>query len=325
MFHVLQKCDRRIAENGRMPQTAPAPTGHPIRPDERSGMLHPRNAERFAATWLDPHPSVADVVDRDWHVTWSLPAGERIDQRIIDHPAVTLTIESGDVPAPLVVTGVQRGAWRRGITGSGSVFAIRLRPAGSPSSATSTCASSRMPRRRSRRRSTPGCTVCSRRSNRQRMPRRGRLRPTPRSAPCCTNDRSIRNWSWRTRCSVELADRVRRRTGTTLAARFGVSDRAVQRALARTVGHGPKWVARRVRLQEVARVLSTDASVELADLAVRLGYTDQSHLSNDFRGVVGLTPGAYQRSVREAAAAACAAPSSDRPVRWRARRVTIEV
>ena len=38
---------------------------------------------------------------------------------------------------------------------------------------------------------------------------------------------------------VELADRVRRRTGTTLAARFGVSDRAVQRALARTVGHGP--------------------------------------------------------------------------------------
>ena len=98
---------------------------------------------------------------------------------------------------------------------------------------------------------------------------------------------------------VELADRVRRRTGTTLAARFGVSDRAVQRALARTVGHGPKWVARRVRLQEVARV-PRHASAELADLAVRLGYADQSHLSNDFRGVVGVTPGAYQRSVREA-------------------------
>ena len=93
-------------------------------------MLHPRNVERFAATWLDPHPSVADVVDRYWHVAWNLPTGERIDQRIIDHPAVTLTIESGDVPAPLVVTGVQRGAWRRRITGSGSVFAIRLRPAG---------------------------------------------------------------------------------------------------------------------------------------------------------------------------------------------------
>lgn len=93
-------------------------------------MLHPRNAERFAAAWLDPHPSVAGVVDRYWHVSWNLPAGEHIDQRIIDHPAVTLTIESGDVPAPLVVTGVQRGAWRRRITGSGSVFAIRLRPAG---------------------------------------------------------------------------------------------------------------------------------------------------------------------------------------------------
>ncbi|HVL61882.1 MAG TPA: helix-turn-helix domain-containing protein [Microbacterium sp.] len=284
-----------------MRQPAPAPTSHPIRTDERSGILHPRNVERFAATWLDPHPSVADAVDRYWHVTWELPAGERIDQRIIDHPAVTLTIESGDVPAPLVVTGVQGGAWRRRITGSGSVFAIRLRPAG-------LAVVSDLPVRQLADATTPVIPALDARLHRllatiePAADASARASAADAAIGALLEERPLdAEQELANAVLVELADRVRRRTGTTLAARFGVSDRAVQRALARTVGHGPKWVARRVRLQEVARVLSTDASAELADLAVRLGYADQSHLSNDFRGVVGLTPGAYQRSVRAAA------------------------
>lgn len=263
-------------------------------------MLYPRNVERFAATWLDPHSSVADVVDRYWHVAWNLPAGEHIDQRIIDHPAVTLTIESGDVPAPLVVTGVQGGAWRRRITGWGSVFAIRLRPAGLAvvsdlavsdlADATTPVTPALDPRLHRLLETIQLSTDTSARARAADTAIAALLEERPLDA-----EQKLAN-----AVLVELADRVRRRTGTTLAARFGVSDRAVQRALARTVGHGPKWVARRVRLQEVARVLSTDASAELADLAVRLGYADQSHLSNDFRSVVGLTPGAYQRSLRAA-------------------------
>ncbi|MGW4929686.1 helix-turn-helix domain-containing protein [Agromyces sp. NPDC004153] len=269
-------------------------------------MLHPRNAERFAATWLDPHPSVADVVDTYWHVTWALPPGERIDQRIIDQPAVTLTLESGDVPAPLVITGVQRGAWRRRITGSGSVFAIRLRPAGLG-------VVSDLEVRELADATTPVTRALDARVHRLLTT----IEPaTDATARALAADAAIgallqgrpldAEQELANAVLVELVARVRRRTGTTLAARFGVSDRAVQRALARTIGHGPKWVARRVRLQEVARVLSTDAAVELADLAVRLGYADQAHLGNDFRSVVGLTPGAYQRSVRDAAAAAAA-------------------
>ncbi|GAB3688243.1 hypothetical protein GCM10028793_03440 [Nocardiopsis oceani] len=104
--------------------------GRPIRPDERSGMLQPRNLERYRATWFDPAPDVRVAVDRYWCVRWNLAPGEALAQRVIDLPAVTLTVEEGDVPGPLVVTGVHRKAWRRRITGSGSVFAVRLRPAG---------------------------------------------------------------------------------------------------------------------------------------------------------------------------------------------------
>ena len=88
-------------------------------------MLAPDNLSRYHAHWVTPDPAVADVVDQYWHVSWNL--GDRsIDQRIIDAPAVTLTVEEGDVPAPLVITGVQARAWRRTIHGHGRVFAIRL-------------------------------------------------------------------------------------------------------------------------------------------------------------------------------------------------------
>jgi AraC-like DNA-binding protein len=42
----------------------------------------------------------------------------------------------------------------------------------------------------------------------------------------------------------------------------------------------------------------TDPSVDVADLAVRGGWYDQAHFSNDFRAMLGCTPGEY--ATREA-------------------------
>ena len=72
-----------------------------IDPGERSGVLEPANLVRFAATWHAPDPRLADVVETYWHVAWSL-GDEAIDQRIVEAPAVTLSIEHGDVPWSLV-------------------------------------------------------------------------------------------------------------------------------------------------------------------------------------------------------------------------------
>ncbi|MGO1544247.1 MAG: hypothetical protein ACTHXA_07880 [Gulosibacter sp.] len=77
----------------------------PIAASERSGVLYPDRLARFAAGWIAPDAAFSAVVDQYWHVSWQLDAVERLDQPIIDLPALSVSVEDGDVPAPLVVTG----------------------------------------------------------------------------------------------------------------------------------------------------------------------------------------------------------------------------
>lgn len=261
-------------------------------------MLHPQNLVRFHAQWIDPSPSCSEVVDAYWSVRWNLRPHESVDQRIVDLPAVTLSVERGAVPAPLVVTGVHSRAWTRTIAGSGSVFGIRLRPAGlalvsrlGPADVADTA----LPVDRDLDAQVHDLlsTVATEDDPLEMAARAdaviGDL--VGGSAP----DASL---LLANAVVDHLRSRLDDRAGPLLASRFGVSQRTVQRALSRTLGHGPKWVARRIRLQHVAQALATVDDRGLARLATDLGYVDQAHLAHDFRAVTGLTPGAYARSLR---------------------------
>jgi AraC-like DNA-binding protein len=71
------------------------------------------------------------------------------------------------------------------------------------------------------------------------------------------------------------------------------SVRTTQRVFRRYVGVPVKWVLCRYRLQHAALEIETDPSVDFADLAVRLGWYDQAHFTNDFGSMLGCTPGEY--------------------------------
>jgi AraC-like DNA-binding protein len=269
--------------------------------DETSGVLHPANLDRYHALWMTPAPTVREVVDQYWHVRWRMADGESIDQAIIDLPAVTLTIEAGDVPAPLVVTGVHLQAWRRRIEGTGDVFAVRLRPAGLAllsSLRPTDLVEATIPL-------TPLLDV----RLHDLMARIAR-EPAP-DARAKVADELIGE---RLRVSQppathllanrvldELRSRPYHRTGAPLAERLGASERTIQRALAATLGTGPKQAARRIRLQQTAQAIATSGDEDLAGIAVQLGYTDQAHLTSDFRAATGTTPGAYRRDLRRLA------------------------
>ncbi|AKU16320.1 hypothetical protein VV02_11360 [Luteipulveratus mongoliensis] len=75
----------------------------------------------------------------------------------------------------------------------------------------------------------------------------------------------------------------------------GLSVRSVQRLFRRYIGVTPKWVLLRCRLQDAAASLDGDPSADLAEIATRLGWYDQSHFVRDFRRFLGVTPGEYAR------------------------------
>jgi AraC-like DNA-binding protein len=63
------------------------------------------------------------------------------------------------------------------------------------------------------------------------------------------------------------------------------------------VGAPPKWLIRRVRLQEAALRIERGDGPSLAGLAAELGYADQAHLARDFKRAVGKSPGEFAKSV----------------------------
>lgn len=83
-----------------------------------------------------------------------------------------------------------------------------------------------------------------------------------------------------------------------VAAQLGVTDRHLRRAFTEHIGVGPKEYARSVRLQRALRLATT--SNDWCRIALDAGYYDQAHFITDFRQLVGVTPGAFARSAREA-------------------------
>ena len=87
-----------------------------------------------------------------------------------------------------------------------------------------------------------------------------------------------------------------------LAAGAGMSVRSLQQLFSEYVGVSPKLVIRRFRLHEAADRLANGEALDLAALALSLGYFDQSHFSSDFRKLVGQSPARYREQSKEASA-----------------------
>ena len=79
-----------------------------------------------------------------------------------------------------------------------------------------------------------------------------------------------------------------------LCEELGMSERTLQRLLAKRLGLSPKWLIQRRRLHEASAALRS-REVDLAGLAADLGYADQAHFTRDFRKVTTMTPGELAR------------------------------
>lgn len=102
---------------------------------------------------------------------------------------------------------------------------------------------------------------------------------------CVNND-------WAASSQIDTASRMLDQglsVGSVVAA-LGVDRRTFGRHFSQHVGVGPKQFSRTRRFQRTVRALRMAGNVPLAELALQLGYSDQAHMTREFREFSGSTP-----------------------------------
>jgi AraC-like DNA-binding protein len=240
---------------------------------------------------LEPDADLGGLVDYFWWVRWDTP--DPHEQEVVPRPVVHLCAEQVAGRPRLMVHGVHPRMFRRRLEGVGHTVAAGFRPAGF------------RPFLRADVGALEGreVTVADLLGVDDR--------PVADEVLACPSPEEgaavLAGWL-RARAPVpdprvaELAAVVERAEEDTslvraeqLAELAGVSLRTLQRHFHAYVGIGPKWVVQRFRLLDVTAAAHGEADVDWAALAVRLGYTDQSHLIRAFTQLVGHPPATYAR------------------------------
>ncbi|OOQ56549.1 helix-turn-helix domain-containing protein [Mucilaginibacter pedocola] len=75
--------------------------------------------------------------------------------------------------------------------------------------------------------------------------------------------------------------------------------RTLERRFKASAGHSVKDVSALMRFEQVRNRLWTDPDAHLATLAAELGYSDQPHLSREFKRYSGTSPAAFARKAKQ--------------------------
>lgn len=256
-------------------------------------MLHRLPVGQFAHGRVAAPPDLADRVEHFWCVRWNLDGLPPQVQETLPHPNVHIVIEPGEAAA----WGVHSGRWTRTLAGRSMAFGIKFRPGafraplgrgvagiadtsialdvlfGDGASALNDVLSCD---------DDAAALLASNFLRAHLPPADDRALLAGRIVDSVVDDRELLS-----------ADE--------LAARFGMTLRALQRLFSEYVGIGPKWVIQRYRLHEALARVQAGEAVAWAALAQDLGYFDQAHFIADFRKLVGRTPADYARVMRSQA------------------------
>ncbi len=246
------------------------------KPLKTRGMLNEaRSLKTFTLDQYAPPDDLSDIIAWFWLVRWNLPEGETYRQSNLPHPVQHLVV---DPQRQSGLFGCTKGRFDYDLSGSGAVLAARFHPA-----AASVIYNGPMSDL------TDGFHKLT-------LPTDA---PSPDMIdPLADIIRDIRaplsNIASEARAIVELIEQ----TPTLLrvadvSEKTGIRIRQLQRLFAEYIGVSPKWVIERYRMFEAVDALNNSRDVNLADLALRLEYSDQAHFNKQFKKMTGTSPGAY--------------------------------
>lgn len=238
---------------------------------------------------------VAHLVRQLWIPEWNLPAGERAEQLVLGYPASNVVVE----PDGVVLHGPTSRASTRVLTGRGWAVGALLRPAGvllfteRPADLLDGSSPVRAPGLRSAvTEAMTGAHPAGRHARAAALLAAHVRVLSAEVPPAAARDGAVANRM------IDLLEEAGAgaRSPADLARQLHVSQRSLQRLAARFVGMPPQLLLRRRRLQEAAERMRADPAADLGALAAELGFADQSHLTREFRSVLGTTPRGYGRA-----------------------------
>ena len=278
----------------------------PVERDSR-GILDPwLLRQRVQLTRYPPGPALAGLIDRMWVVRWDLPDGAVHRQRLLTHPGANFSVghpsarpgERQPGPVEARLNGVDRGLSTRVLVGRGWAVAALARPGGL-GAFISTSAADYADRvvplgpaigtdedalvRQVAAEPDEAAQVALLATALERAVDPERTGPAARVAEVAR---------------LAETDREVRLLGD-LCTAAGVRERTLQRMFLEYAGVSPTWVIRRYRLLEAAEAAREGTAVSWAEVAASLGYSDQAHLTRDFRAAIGQTPAAYAQAQRD--------------------------
>ncbi|MCG2622907.1 helix-turn-helix domain-containing protein [Arthrobacter sp. I2-34] len=247
-----------------------------------------------AVTRLPVPGDLAHLVRQVWIPEWDLPAGEQVEQLVLGYPASNVVVE----PHGTGLYGPTSRASVKVLAGRGWAVGALLRPAGSllfsarPADLLD--------------RTAPVDAPGLHRAVGQAMAAAGTPGPGGHRARAAElllgylrtlaagpSGEDIARGGALANRMVDLIDDGDVRSVAGLAARLNLSQRSLQRLASRYVGMSAVLMLRRRRLQDAAERVRTDPGTDLRELAAELGFSDQAHLTREFRLVLGFTPRQY--------------------------------
>ena len=226
-------------------------------------------------------------------LTWNLPDGEAFTQQVLPNPSVQIVV---DASGRAEIVGIVTGAFSTTLEGRGFWFGLRMKPCGFH-------AIVKEPAARFTNRRVPLTAVLPA-MNSERLLSLAARADGPALMACLEEELRAQaprldETAARLESLIgEMESDSQMMTVDQAARSFATSSRTLQRLFHEYVGVSPKWLLRRLRLKEAAARLEHGEAANIADLAQRLGYYDQAHLSRDFRALIGRPPAAWPGNCR---------------------------
>ncbi len=249
--------------------------------------------QRFQFTPYLPSDDLKFFVERYWTLTWDLRGQTPYRSEHLPDPSVHLVIEDDSSG----VFGAARGKFSRLVEGQGRAFCIKFRPGAFYPFVIS-------PVSRFKNKTVSLYEVFGVAGETLETAIRAAVGDEERIEIA---ENFLRSRHPERDDSVALIHRIIERIvadreitkSYDLENQFNLTTRTIQRLFSRYVGVSPSWVIRRYRLQDAVDQLDQGEIVDWPALAVDLGYFDQAHFINDFKKIIGVSPGKYVRRVSQ--------------------------